>query len=87
MAAQFALNLAIALVLVDLSSAFVLPVATPRQSMAKTPRHGLSHTSLQSLRVPETAEDVRPDSQTLSEVRPNSYAMEMKQQSSSRRGV
>lgn len=74
MATQVALAFALALAGVNLSSAFVVPIAAPRQSappqsMARTPRQqGVSHTSLRSLRVAETAEDVMPDSQTLSEV-------------------
>ena len=76
MAAQCALAFAMTLAHVNLSSAFVLPVATPRQSMARTPRQGLPHTSLRTLRVSETAEDLKPDSQTLSEVRPYSCVAE-----------
>lgn len=65
MAAHFSLVFAMVLAGVNnLSSAFVLPIATaPATRTAR--QAGLSHASLP---VAETAEDVMPDSQTMSEV-------------------
>lgn len=78
MAPQFTLAFAMAVASVNhFSSAFVLPIATaPHHQSIATRTAQRAGRSLASLPVAETAGDVVPDSQTLSEVRLCSCATE-----------